>query len=131
MPALLLDPGKQIYHNFSLAQNTSATLALPDDYDTANKLYIAVRSDLKCRLTYTSPTHGSGLIVLLQATDDTTNGTHGAFWTYQGDITSFAVSVPATAQGGATTQIQVFMYEIPDLTDFESYYDKQIGLGVS
>ncbi len=131
MPALLLDSGKQIYYDFSLAQNTSATLALPENYTVGARLYIAVRTDLKARLTYTSPTHGSGRIVLLNATDDTDNGEHAAFWTYQGDMTSIAASVPSTAQGGATTAFRVFMYEIPDLTDFESYYDKQIGLGIS
>jgi hypothetical protein len=46
-------------------------------------------------------------------------------------MTTFVVGVPATAQGGATTCFKVFMYEIPDLEDFESYFDKQIGLGTS
>lgn len=131
MPALVLEPGKNIYYDFSLAQNASATLSLPEAYDSANRLYIAVRTDLKARVVFTSPTHGSSRTVLLNATDDTDNGTHAAFWTYQGDMTTFAVSVPSTAQGGATTQIQVFMYEIPDLTDEDSYYDRAIGLGVS
>lgn len=131
MPALVIDPGKQVYYDFKLDQNESATLALPEAYDAANKLYIAVRCDLPARLTYTSPTHGSGRIVILKATDSDTEGTHGGFWTYQGDMTTFAVSVPSTADGGATTSIQVFMYEIPDLADYESYFDKQIGLGVS
>ncbi len=131
MPALLIDEGKQIYHDFTLDQNESATLSLPQNYDDDNRLYIAVRSDLKARVIFTSPTHGATRTVLLHATDSTTDGEHGAFWSYQGDMTTFAVSVPATAQGGATTSIQVFMYEIPDLEDFESYFDKQIGLGVS
>lgn len=131
MPALLLETGKSVYYDFDVAQNTSVTLALPEEYDAESKLYIAVRSDLKARITYTSPTHGSGRIVLLNATDDTTQGEHAAFWTYQGDMTTFAISAPSTAQGGATTAVQVFMYEIPDLEDYESYADKQIGLGVS
>jgi hypothetical protein len=131
MPSLVISKGKSVYYDFSLAQNTSATLPLPENYTVGAKLYIAVCSDLRARLTYTSPTHGAGLKVLLEASDNTTDGTHAAVWTYQGDMTTFAVSVPSTAQGGATTQIQVFMYEIPDLEDFESYYDKQIGLGTS
>ncbi len=131
MPALLLDPGKQIYQAFNLLQNSSATLSLPENYSAANKLYIAVHANLKVRLTYTSPTHGANRIVLINATNDETKGVHGALWTYQGDMTSFAVSVPSTGDGGATTNIEVFMYEIPDLANFQSYYDKQIGLGVS
>jgi hypothetical protein len=130
MPALLLESGKQTYQEFSLAQNSSATLSLPENYDSAEKLYIAVWSDLKARVVFTSPTHGSRT-VLLKGTDDDDNGEHAAFWTYQGDMTTFAVSVPQTSEGGATTAFRVFMYEIPDLADFESYYDKQIGLGVS
>jgi hypothetical protein len=131
MPALLLEPGKQIFHRFSLAQNTSATLPLPENYDSAERLYIAVRSNLPARVVFTSPTHGATRTILLNATDDTDNGTHAAFWTFQGDMTTFAVSVPSTADGGATTEFDVFMYEIPDLDDFESFYDKQIGFGIS
>jgi hypothetical protein len=89
-----------------------------------------VRASLPSRVVFTSPTHGSST-VLLSGTTSTDDGTHAAFWTYQGDMTTFAVSVPSTAQGGDTTSFEVFMYEIPDLEDFESYYDKQIGLGVS
>ncbi len=131
MPALVLEPGKQIYHAFTLAQNVSATLVLPEAYDSANRLYVAVRTDLKARVVLTSPTHGSTLTTLLKGTDSATDGEHAGFWTYQGDVTSLAISIPSTADGGATTQVQVFMYEIPDLADVESYYDKQIGLGVS
>lgn len=131
MPSLLLDPGKQVYYDFKLDQSDTTTLPLPANYDSDNRLYIAVRCNLLTRLTYTSPTHGSGRIVLLKGTDSDDDGVHGAFWTYQGDMTTFAVSIPTTADGGATTSIQVFMYEIPDLTDFESYFDKQIGLGIS
>lgn len=131
MPALLLEPGKQIYQAFSLAQNTSATLPLPENYTVGARLYVAIRSDLKSRVIVTSPTHGSTLTTLIKGTDSTTDGEHAGFWTYQGDITTIAVSVPSTADGGATTAFEVFMYEIPDLSDFESYYDKQIGLGVS
>jgi hypothetical protein len=130
MPALVLEPGKQIYHAFSLAQNTSATLPLPENYDSDNRLYIAVRCNLKGRVVFTSPTHGTSTVLLL-GTDSDDDGVHAAFWTYQGDMTTFAVSVPSTADGGLTTDFEVFMYEIPDLEDFESYYDKQIGFGVS
>ncbi len=129
MPALVLDPGKQIYYDFTLDQNVSKTLALPENYD-GGVLYIAVQADLKCSLVYSTPTHGSST-VLLKGTDTTTEGTHAAFWSYQGDMTSFAVSVPSTANGGATTAIQVFMYEMPDLTDYQNYFDQQIGYGVS
>ncbi len=130
MPALLIDPGKQVYYSYTLLQNESVSLSLPPQYSAASRLYIAVRTDLKARVVFTSPTHGTRTI-LLKGTDTATLGTHGAFWSFQGDMTTFAVSVPSTADGGATTKVQVFMYEIPDLADFESYYDKQIGLGIS
>lgn len=131
MPALVLAPGKQVSYEFALEQNTSQAVALPAEYDVARPLYVAVWCDLYGRVTFSSPTHGADKVVLLQGTDSTTAGTHAAFWTYQGDLTSLTVSVPTTAQGGATTTFRIFMYEIPDLEDFESYFDKQIGLGVS
>lgn len=131
MPALVLEPGKSVYYDFTLDQNESATLSLPQNYDPLFPLYIAVRSDLNARITFTSPTYGTGKIVLLKATDSATDGTHGAFWSFQGDMTTFAISIPSTGDGGATTSVQVFMYEIPDLSDFQSYFDRQIGLGVS
>lgn len=129
MPALVLDPGKQIYYDFKLDQNESATLALPADYAVGAKLYIAVQCSLLTLLTYTSPTHGVGQIVKLNASNDATLGVHAGFWCYQGDMTTFVVSIPNTGAGGATTLIQCFMYEIPDLSDAESYYDQEIGLG--
>lgn len=131
MPALLIERGKQAFYEFQIPQSGSYTVPLPEDYDTDNRLYIAVRTDLNATITYTSPTHGAGKKVLLKATDSDDDGTHAAFWTFQGDMTTFAVSIPSTANGGATTCVQVFMYEIPTLTDFESFFDKQIGLGVS
>lgn len=131
MPALVLDPGKQCFHSFTLAQNASFAIPLPPDYDVTRPMYVAVESNLKARVQFDSPTFGNSNVVLLYGTDDETNGTHKAFWTYQGDLSSFTISIPSTADGGATTSIKVFMYEVPDLTDFESFYDKQIGLGYS
>ncbi len=130
MPALLIDPGKQVYYNYTLLQAESVAVPLPPEYSAASRLYIAVQTDLKARVVLVSPTHGSGT-TLLKGTDSTTLGTHASFWSFQGDVTSLTISVPSTADGGATTSVQVFMYEIPDLADFESYFDKQIGLGVS
>lgn len=130
MPALLLDPGKQAYQSFSLAQNTSAAIPRPEAYDAADRLYVAVQSDFKSRVVIVSPTHGTST-VLLKGTDSDDDGTHASFFTWQGDVTSVTISIPSTADGGVTTAVQVFMYAIPDLSDFESYFDKQIGLGVS
>lgn len=130
MPALVIDPGKQIYQQFSLAQNASASLSLPENYTVGARLYIAVMTDFKARVVVVSPTHGTGT-TLLKGTDSDDDGDHASFWTSQMDVTSLTVSIPSTADGGVTTIVQAFMYEIPDLDDFESYYDKQIGLGVS
>ena len=130
MPALIIEPGKQIYHAFSLAQSGSAVLALPENYAAPGRLYIAIMCDLKARAIVVSPTHGTST-VLLSGTDSDDDGDHSAFWTTQQDVTSLTITVPSTGDGGATTSFQVFMYEIPDLADFESYYDKQIGLGTS
>lgn len=131
MPALLIAPGKQSYQAFTLPQDGSFEVPLPIDYDMAERLYIAVKASKKASVLYDSPTHGNGNVALLNATDSTALGTHAAFWSYQGDISSLEILVPSTANGGDTTDFQVFMYEIPDLDDFESYFDKQIGLGVS
>jgi hypothetical protein len=128
MPALNLEPGKAIYREFSLDVSESATLQLPADYTTGAQLYIAVVCDLTGRVTYTSPTHGTGRIVLVKGTDSEDDGAHWGFWVYQGDMTTFAVSVPA---GGLTTTFRVLMYEIPDLEEADSYYDNEIGLGTT
>lgn len=130
MPALLLAPGKQAYYEFSLAQSATQLVALPQNYVSPNRLYVAVLVDAKVTLQLVSPTHGASDIVL-QGTNTTLQGFHPGFWVYQGDLTSLTVAIPTTGQGGVTTSVKIFMYEIPDLNDFQSYYDKQIGYGVS
>lgn len=131
MPAVVIDPGKQCFHSFTMAQNTSYSILLPPDYDVTRPMYVAVQSDLKARVNFDSPTYGNGNIALLYGTNSSTDGVHYGVWTFQGDLTAFSISIPSTADGGATTRVKVFMYEIPDLTTADSFFDRQIGLGTT
>lgn len=134
MPALNLAAGKSITHTFSSAADSVAdktyTLVLPQNYDTDEKLYISVVTNGRLQVKYTSPTFGSNQRVLLKGTDDTSAGTHLAFWIYQGDMTEIQLIQPPTSTGGTDIDVVVFMYEIPDLSLAASYADGEIGLGV-
>ena len=131
MPALILEDGKQIYHSFLIGQGATQVIPLPQKYLSSNRLYVSVEANYKAKITWNSPTHGSGQAVLLQATGGTTDGVHKALWCYQGDVSTMSVVIPITAQGGVTTEVKVFMYELPNLEIAASYFDKQIGLGVT
>lgn len=130
MPALSLDSGNNIYREFSLGQNESVSLQLPQNYANTSYLYVAIGADLPSRVTYVTSDSVNNQIIL-KGTTAALEGMHAAFWGYQGRLNSLTVSVPSTADGGATTNFQAFMYTIPDLSVAESFYDRQIGLGVS
>lgn len=129
MPALDIANGSSFFQEFRLDQAESATIPLPEAAVTASVIYVAVRCNLLTRITYTSPTLGTGKKVLIKATDSTADGEHMGFWVYQGDLTSLAISIPSTADGGATTLVSVMMYIVPDLTLAASFTDRNQGLG--
>lgn len=131
MPSLVAADGKSLYQSFTLLQNVTQTLEVPQLYVTSKRLYVAILTNGRVRVNYNSPTHGNTKKVLLEATNTTALGVHNAFWTYQGDISAISVTTPSTADGGTTTEVNVFMYEIPDLALAASYFDRQIGLGVT
>lgn len=127
MPALALDPGKAISHEFLNAANTSNTLVLPAAYDTDRPLFVAIVTSENLRVAITSPEFSGTKVVLLKATEtDTDAGTHQGFFVWQGQVTTLAVSV---ANGANPAAVNVFMYEVPDLTVMASYVDQQIALG--
>lgn len=131
MPALVIEDGKQLFQSFSIDQNQSQSLQLPQDYDSDNKLYVAIETNGKAKVSWDSPTHGNTQAVLLNATDSDSEGTHKALWCYQGDVSAMSISIPSTANGGVLTDVNIFMYELPDLEVYTSYFDKQIGLGIT
>jgi hypothetical protein len=130
MPALSVGYGDALFYEFELDEDESATITLPEDYGVTDQLYIAVEANLSAYIEYNTPDI-SGNLISLYGTDDPIQGTHKAFWSFQGIISSVVISVPPTVDGGSLTQFKVFLYKIPDLADYESYADKQIGFGVS
>lgn len=126
MPALALDSGKAISHEFENVANTSNTLVLPADYDTAKQLYVAIRTTENLRIAITSPSFVGTKVVLLKATTGTTFGEHAGIFVWQGRITTIAVSV---ALGAAAADVSAFIYEIPDLDSSASYVDQELALG--
>lgn len=129
MPALVIDPGYQAYYSLPLTYPSVATLDLPENYDPATqRLYVALRSTANLTVTFSSLTFGMNNKFILKGTDSDEQGEHAGLWTFQGDMLSLSLSA---VNGAGEASVQVFMYTIPDLTDFESYYDKQIGLGYS
>lgn len=128
MPALVIDPGKQIAHNFNMTQNTSQLIQMPQLHDDSKITYVAVQTNGRAKITWTDPTSRA---VLMEATSSDADGVHNALWCHQGIVETLTISIPPTAQGGGNTEVKVFIYELPDLEVFTSYYDRQIGLGVT
>lgn len=126
MPALAVEPGKAISHEFLNAAATSNTIVLPADYDVAEQLFVAITSTQNLRIAITSPLFSGTKVVLLKGTTGTTLGEHAGFFVWQGTITTLAVSVAAA---GTASYVNVFIYEIPALDEQASYVDQQLALG--
>lgn len=126
---LKLAAGKWSYGKDLLAQSGTAALPLPSDYDSANRLFVAVRATAYSKVTVVSPAHTTGSIMLMGTTGSTT-GNHDGLAVFQERITSVTFAIPSTGQGGADTEIEWFFFEIPDLTDPDSWRDGDRALGV-
>jgi len=131
MPALALEPGKSTFYTNIMAQNTSVTLEFPSEWDSDLALYVAIWTTGPIIVTKVDALAATGRSAVI-ATESDAAGVHYGLWNVQErGITSIAVAVPSTANGGYDCEIKVFMYEIPDLTIAASYVDNVVALGVT
>lgn len=121
MPSLYVDTGKTISYDLTL-DTTGGVLTLPPNYDDDNRLYVALTTDVEIKIITVSPTHGTNS-VLVMGTTGSTDGEHAGFYCWQGDVTSITIVSLVAAT------LSVFMYEIPDLTDQDSYVGGSLALG--
>lgn len=117
---LKLANGKYTQNSARLAATESLTVALPAGYDTTEKLACVVRSTETIKAVIVDPDLGTSTH-LIKSTSGTTEGNHFGVLQWQGRITSITLSVPTAFD---TALVDWFLWEIPDLTDPDSW---QIG----
>lgn len=128
LPKYTLSIASGLYSNgYQLVDDTSFAVPLPEDYDTANRLYYALRAEGIVKATVVSPTHGTSTF-LIKGTTGTTNGDHHGLLIGVGDITSITL---VTSASSVTTPVEWFFFSLPDLTDADSFRLGQLALGVT
>lgn len=114
---LKLDSGKYTSDYIRLDATDSRVIPLPAAYSSAEKLHCVIRSTAICRVAIVDPLLGSSTF-LIKATSGSTKGDHPGILQWQGRVTSITINVP-TAFDSAL--IDYFLFEIPDLTDADSW----------
>lgn len=109
---LKTDAGKNAGDVIYLAAAGSATVQLPINYDTANRLFLEILSEGICKIVVTSAEHSTSTALI----KGESSARPGFYSTCQ-RVSTITLSNP-TATG---FNVQVSMFELPDLTDSDSY----------
>lgn len=115
--SLVVGDGEYTSGQIRLDASDSYSVPLPAGYSNTARLSCIFRANSVCKVVIVSPDHGTSTI-LLKGTNGTTNGEHHGILMWQGTVTSITVSVAAA---GDSTLIDYFLFEIPDLTDPDSW----------
>ncbi len=105
---LKIEDGLQISFETTLATLGSLVLPLPQLYDSANRLFVLIRSNLLVKLVTIHPVLGTSSSLLRPGADTDQNG----FQSFVGRVTSITLTNPSAT----TATIQYMAYEYPDLT---------------
>lgn len=123
---LKLTDGKWCSDYCTVAANTNYTIPLPASYSSAQKLAWVIRATAICKVTVIDPALGTSKF-LIKATSGTTKGNHPGILMGEQRITSINILVPV---GFDAPLIDFFLYEVPDLTDADSWRQGVRTLGV-
>jgi hypothetical protein len=112
LPKYVLKLANGKYQNayFALDASDSYVMPLPPEYDTTQKLSVTIKATAVCKVVIVDPDLGTSTFLLKGSSGDT-DGDHSGVLMWQGRVTSITISVAAA---GETTEIDVFMFEIPD-----------------
>ena len=121
---LKLEEGKYVQNSFLLEDGDEYDVQLPDDYDSANRLAVTIRSNaiIKVEAILSPTTH----TFLLKGTDTSSNGDHPGVLMFQQSLDELTISNPT---GNVDAFIEYFIYEIPDLDSPSSYRTGNMAFG--
>lgn len=121
LQTLVVADGKFTADYEPIAAAASKTLQQPSDYLSSKRLYFSLQTSSTVKVTITSPVSGTSVFVVKAATN------HPGELTMQGRVTSIAVAAPA---GGGTALVKWVMFEVPDLSDADSFRGGVLATGV-
>lgn len=119
---LVIDPGKYVQGTIDLAASASYSIQLPNTYDSANRLFVMIRSDLTIKVVTVSPFDPTSTFLVRAGVEAGQDGIYSS----QGRVTSITVSNPQSE----TATVEYFLFEQPDLSLADSFRDGQIATGV-
>ena len=107
-----LDAGKNAGDYITIAASGSYTVQLPDEYTSAERLFVLISAAGIIRCVIVSPAHATSTI-LIKGEDSDRPGVYGCCER----ITSITLSNPTAA----AVLVQVSLFELPDLTLSSSF----------
>lgn len=109
---LEIDPGKNAGDYITIAAAGSYIVQLPDEYDTAERLFVLIAAEGICRCVIVSPVHSTST-ALIKGEDSERPGLYSVCER----VTSITLSNPTAV----AINVQVSLFELPDLTVSSSY----------
>lgn len=120
---LKLANGKTLSGSYSIAASGSGTAALPPDYDSANRLWVLIKTSKDLKIVIVDPVLGSSTIT----TEAGTASDEAGILCFCGRVTSITLDNSA---GAAAVTVETVMFEMPDLSDADSWRDGYQTTGV-
>ncbi len=123
---LKLASGMYTSNVIQLNASDSYSIPLPSSYSNADQLACFFRADGVTKVVVVDPVLGTSTF-LLKGTTGTTKGDHKGILMFQARVTSITVSL---AVGADDTNIDYFLWGMPDLTLADSWQQGNYSLGV-
>lgn len=104
---------------YQIGGSTSQTIALPEGYSSADRLFVLLSAFGQVRVTVVSPAHSNSVFTLNGTT------TREAVATWNGRVTSITVTTPTST----AVKVRYSLYQLPDLTDPDSFWGGVYNFG--
>ena len=119
---LNIDPGQFTQGTVEIAASGSYAIQLPDAYDSAERLFVFLKTDKTIKAVTVSPVDPTSTVLIYAGAGD---GQEGVFTTC-GRVTSITLSNPQTA----TATVEYFLFQLPPIAYAAAFRDGNIATGI-
>ncbi len=120
---LKLADGKWVADSRTIAISSSLTLALPADYDTAERLCVNIQTNRLLKAVVVIPVVGTSTALIRPGLSTDQNG----LWVSASRVTSIVITNTSST---LTAKVSWALYELPDLEDPDSFLQGYQTIGI-